>query len=61
MWSKEEYCTVRQVAETTQVSTSTIRRLIAAGTLKAVRVGRSVRIDRRAVKRMLSKEGPAND
>jgi excisionase family DNA binding protein len=40
----EELLTVRQVAENWQVSERTVRRMIADGRLRIVRVGRAVRI-----------------
>jgi excisionase family DNA binding protein len=52
-----EVCTVKETAAIARVSPATIRRLIDAGRLPAMRVGRSVRIDRAALDRMLSKGG----
>jgi excisionase family DNA binding protein len=40
----EELLTARQVAENWQVSERTVRRMIADGRLRVVRVGRTVRI-----------------
>ena len=40
----EEVLTVRQVAENWQVSERTVRRMVADGRLRVVRVGRAVRI-----------------
>jgi excisionase family DNA binding protein len=40
----DELLTVAQVADNWQVSSRTIRRMIAAGRLQVVRVGRGVRI-----------------
>lgn len=50
-------CTVKQAAEVFGVSTITIRRLIATGKLAAIRIGRSVRIDRRLLEEILSQKG----
>lgn len=40
-----ELITVREAAERARVSTATIRRLVAAGKLRTLRIGRSIRID----------------
>ncbi len=52
-----EVCTVRDAAMRLRVSQATIRRLIASGRLRAMRVGRSVRIDWRVLDRMLAQGG----
>jgi excisionase family DNA binding protein len=44
----EELLTVSQVAENWQVSPRTVRRMIADGRLKVVRLGRAVRIPSKA-------------
>lgn len=44
-----ELLTIKEVASALRVSTVTVRRYVAAGTLPAVRVGRAIRIDRQAV------------
>ena len=46
--------TVREVAEELRISQMTVRRHIASGKLRAVRVGRGVRIDRSAVDRFVT-------
>ena len=51
-----ELLTVREAAAELRVAPITIRRHIAAGRLAAVRVGRSVRIDRAAIERFLAPE-----
>jgi excisionase family DNA binding protein len=45
MDSTKSYHTVRETASRLRVSCATIRRLIQAGKLRALRVGRSVRIE----------------
>lgn len=42
--SQDQLLTLPQVAARLQVSLSTVRRLITAGSLKAVRIGRSLRV-----------------
>ena len=42
--SQDQLLTLQQVADRLQVSTSTVRRLVAAGRLKAVRIGRNLRV-----------------
>ncbi len=42
--SQDQLLTLQQVADRLQVSMSTVRRLVAAGKLKAVRIGRSQRV-----------------
>ncbi|MEK6704069.1 MAG: helix-turn-helix domain-containing protein [Planctomycetota bacterium] len=49
-----EVCTVREVADALRVSQATIRRLIAASKLPAMRVGRSVRVDRSVLARLVA-------
>jgi excisionase family DNA binding protein len=57
MTKQTQFYTVQEAAELYRVSSATIRRLIDAGKMHAIRVGRSVRIDRRALERMLSSKG----
>lgn len=47
----EELLTVSQVADNWQVSTRTLRRMIADGRLQVVRLGRAVRIPSKAAAR----------
>lgn len=42
--SQDQLLTLQQVADRLQVSMSTVRRLVAAGKLKAVRIGRNLRV-----------------
>lgn len=49
--------TVAQVAELLQVSPRTIRRLVAAGQLAVIRVGRAVRVHPSALAELLAKSG----
>ena len=42
--SQDQLLTLQQVADRLQVSMSTVRRLVAAGRLKAVRIGRNLRV-----------------
>lgn len=53
MVSKSEVCTVREAAAAARVSQATIRRLIIFGKLKAMRIGRSVRIERCELERAM--------
>ena len=48
--------TVAEAAEALRVSTRTVRRLVSAGSLPALRVGVSVRIDRDELHRWLYRE-----
>jgi excisionase family DNA binding protein len=47
------FMTVAEVAEVTRVSRMTVYRMVHAGDLPAVRVGRSFRVPEAAVKRLL--------
>lgn len=49
--------TVAEVAELLRVSERTVRRLIARGALRAVRVGRSIRIDGRVIEAVVASGG----
>lgn len=49
------FLTVAEVAEQMRVSKMTVYRLVHAGTLEAVRVGRSFRVPEEAVQRYLEK------
>lgn len=49
--------TVKEAAEVLGVSPATIRRLIDRGKLPAIRVGRSVRIERCVLEQILTKKG----
>ena len=51
---RTEVCTVMEAAALARVSAATIRRLIDAGKLRAGRVGRSVRIARADLDRLLT-------
>lgn len=42
--SQDQLLTLQQVADRLQVSMSTVRRLVDAGKLKAVRIGRNLRV-----------------
>lgn len=42
--SQDQLLTLQQVADRLQVSMSTVRRLVAAGKLKTVRIGRNLRV-----------------
>ena len=42
--SQDQLLTLQQVADRLQVSMSTVRRLVAAGRLKTVRIGRNLRV-----------------
>lgn len=53
-----EILTVAEVARMLRVSTVTIRRRIADGSLKAVRVGRAVRLSSDAIDRLLRPAEP---
>jgi len=55
----DELLTVKQVAELLQLHEMTIRRYIKNGKLEAVRIGRNVRVPRRAVEAFLHAENPA--
>ena len=55
----DELLTVKQVAELLQLHEMTIRRYIKSGKLEAVRIGRNVRVPRRAVEAFLHAENPA--
>ncbi|MDR2567304.1 MAG: helix-turn-helix domain-containing protein [Bifidobacteriaceae bacterium] len=56
MDSKPAFLTVSEVAETLRVSDMTIYRLIAAGELRALKVGRSYRIPAEALAEWLRDE-----
>jgi excisionase family DNA binding protein len=49
--------TVREVAAELRVSGMTVRRLVERGELRAIRVGRSVRIERAELDRFLRQGG----
>ena len=51
----ERFLTVQEVAELMRVSTMTVYRLIKAGDLRAVRVGRSYRLREREVETYLQR------
>jgi excisionase family DNA binding protein len=53
-----ELLTIEAAASLLQVSTATVRRLIADGRLVAVRVGRGLRVKREAVARLAAAPGP---
>ena len=55
----DELLTVKQVADLLQLHEITIRRYIKSGRLDAVRIGRNVRVPRRAVEALLREENPA--
>lgn len=57
MRQRLSFITVREAAESLRVSPATLRRLIAGGRIRAVRVGRSVRIDPRDLEAFLSRGG----
>lgn len=42
--SQDQFLTLQQVADRLQVSMSTVRRLVDAGKLKTVRIGRNLRV-----------------
>lgn len=42
--SQDQLLTLQQVADRLQVSMPTVRRLVGAGKLKAVRIGRNLRV-----------------
>ena len=42
--SQDQLLTLQQVADRLQVSMSTVRRLVDAGKLKAIRIGRNLRV-----------------
>ena len=42
--SQDQLLTLQQVAERLQVSMSTVRRLVDAGKLRSVRIGRNLRV-----------------
>lgn len=52
----DELLTVKQVAQLLQLHEITIRRYIKSGRLEAVRIGRNVRVPRRAVKALLQEQ-----
>lgn len=49
-----DVCSVKEAAAELRVSPATIRRLIGAGKLRAARIGRSVRIERRILDLLVS-------
>ena len=56
-----EYMTVQEIADRCRVHPATIRRHIAAGRLKAVRIGRRVRVKAEDLERYLSQNGSGSD
>jgi excisionase family DNA binding protein len=50
----DAFLTVAEVAERMRVSRMTVYRLVHAGTLPAVRFGRSLRVQRRAVEELIA-------
>lgn len=57
MARKKQVYTVAETAALLSVSSRTVWRLIARGTLHAVRIGRSVRIDRRVIEKFVATGG----
>ena len=55
-----ELLTIREVAQITKLSATTIRRRIASGELKAVRVGKGVRVPKAAVQRFIKPVHPTS-
>ncbi len=55
----DELLTVKQVAQLLQLHEITIRRYIKSGRLEAVRIGRNVRVPRRAVDALLQEQHTA--
>jgi excisionase family DNA binding protein len=53
----ERLLTVTDVAETLQISPRTVRRMIAKGQLRIIRLGRSVRIHATALSELLDNQG----
>ncbi len=53
--ARSDFLTVAEVAGTLRVSTMTVYRLIKAGELPAVRVGKSFRLDEDAVDRYVAR------
>lgn len=49
--------TVREVAQMLAVSTMTVYRMIRSGDLPAIRIGRTYRVDQRAVEAFLASQG----
>ncbi len=60
MDSAPSVCTVKEAAFRLRVSSATIRRLIATGQIPASRVGRSVRINRQTIERLVCSGGVSN-
>lgn len=58
---RREMLTVEQVADHLRVSRMTIYRVIHAGDLPAVRIGRSIRIDARDIKPYLDRSHVADE
>ncbi len=58
-----ELLTIQEAAQLLRVSAITVRRHVAAGTLPAVRVGRSIRIEREQIERFATpvSESPNRD
>lgn len=52
--SGEEFMTVKEVADKLHVSKMTVYRMVESGDLKAVKVGRSIRLIRRSLWNYLS-------
>lgn len=52
-----ESCTVDETATAFRVSPTTVRRLINRGLLPAARIGRSIRIKRAVIERLLQGKG----
>jgi excisionase family DNA binding protein len=57
----EPLLTVGETAAILNLSTRTVRRLIASGTIPVVSIGRSVRIRPRDVERLIAEGGVCND
>jgi excisionase family DNA binding protein len=57
----EPLFTVPDAATILNVSERTVRRLIASGTIRAVRIGRSVRLRPRDIERLIADGGVCND
>jgi excisionase family DNA binding protein len=58
---RPRYLTVAEVADEMRVSGMTVYRLIHAGALRAVRVGRSFRVPAEAVEEFLAASGDQNE
>jgi excisionase family DNA binding protein len=53
----QQYLTVREVAERLRLHPITVRRHIAAGRIRAVRIGRAVRVPEEEVRRLTNQQG----